>query len=201
MAHEVEEMFGHVPDDLDTFALASQIAQAEAKKYFIELTRRRKWHTGGILWWNLLDGWPQFSDAVVDYYLGKKLAYHYIRRVQQPVCLMLAEQGAQEGLPLIVGNDSSEDAHVRYRVQDAESAATVAEGDFTVPANQNWLLERVPVDPSQQRLYLIAWESNGTLLGNHYLAGDPPFDLAQYVRRLPAIAALERPFDPRTVAR
>ncbi|MGI6459653.1 MAG: glycoside hydrolase family 2 protein [Candidatus Hydrogenedentales bacterium] len=79
------------PSTLEAFVLASQIVQAEAKKYFIESTRQRKWRTSGILWWNLLDGWPQFSDAVVDYYFGKKLAYWYIRRVQPPVCVMLGD--------------------------------------------------------------------------------------------------------------
>src|SRR5690606_4639738 len=84
MANQIREYFGDVPDTLETFAVASQIVQAEAKKYFIESTRQRKWRTSGILWWNLIDGWPQFSVAVVDYYFGKKLAYWYIRRVQRP---------------------------------------------------------------------------------------------------------------------
>jgi beta-mannosidase len=51
--------------------LASQISQAEADKFFIELSRMRKWQRTGILWWNLRDGWPIISDAVVDYY-GRK---------------------------------------------------------------------------------------------------------------------------------
>ena len=72
MANQVRELFGVVPDDLETFALASQITQAEAKKYFIEMTRLRKWRTSGILWWNVIDGWPQFSDAVVDYYFERQ---------------------------------------------------------------------------------------------------------------------------------
>ena len=63
----MSKLFGAVPDDLETFALASQITQAEAKKFFIESTRLRKWRTSGILWWNVIDGWPQFSDAIVDY--------------------------------------------------------------------------------------------------------------------------------------
>ena len=46
---------------------------------------------GHNLWWNLLDGWPQVSDAVVDHYFCKKLAYNYIKRSQQPVCLMFDE--------------------------------------------------------------------------------------------------------------
>ncbi|GGI44239.1 hypothetical protein GCM10008018_06110 [Paenibacillus marchantiophytorum] len=84
MANQIKELFGAIPDSLEDFILASQISQAEAKKFFIEMTLLKKWRKTGILWWNMIDGWPQFSDAVVDYYYGTKLAFHYIRRVQQP---------------------------------------------------------------------------------------------------------------------
>ena len=60
----------------------------------------------GILWWNVIDGWPQFSDAIVDYYFGKKLAYHYIRRVQRPVCVIVGEPGPGKYLPVVVCNDT-----------------------------------------------------------------------------------------------
>ena len=201
LGHEVEELFGQVPDKLEAFALASQIAQAEANKFFIELMRMRKWHSGGILWWNLLDGWPEFSDAVVDYYFRKKLAYHYIRRVQQPVCMMIGEPGPDGSLPLVCGNDGRAGVEVSYRVWDAETDETAAEGTFASPPNQNWLLGRVPGVLSGDRLYLISWEVAGERFGNHYLAGEPPFALDRYAARLPQIAALERPFDAKKVAR
>ena len=38
-----------------------------------------------------MDGWPQFSDAIVDFYFNKKLAYYYIRRVPEPVGVMVDE--------------------------------------------------------------------------------------------------------------
>ncbi len=48
MANQIRELFGVIPDDLDAFALASQISQAEAKKFFIESTRlaqmAHQWH-------------------------------------------------------------------------------------------------------------------------------------------------------------
>ena len=121
-----------MPEDLETFALASQITQAEAKKFFIESTRLRKWHTSGILWWNVIDGWPQFSDAIVDYYFGKKLAYHYIRRAQRPVCLVIGEPGPGKYLPVVVSNDSYRPAQVRYQVWDAGGAETLADGEAQV---------------------------------------------------------------------
>jgi beta-mannosidase len=201
MANQIRELFGHIPEDLEHFALASQITQAEAKKFFIENTRLRKWATSGILWWNLLDGWPQFSDAVVDYYFGKKLAYHYIQRVQQPVCVLLGEAGTGKYLPVAVCNDSLQDAEVVYRVWDAESGETVLEGKVQVPANQNWQVERLRTFAGEQRLYLIEWQLDGKSFGNHALVGPPPFDLEQYRQWLSAIAALPRSFEADQVAR
>ena len=67
MASQVRLLFGSVPDILDDFAAASQASQAETLKFFVELFRAAKWRRTGIIWWNMADGWPQFSDAVVDY--------------------------------------------------------------------------------------------------------------------------------------
>ena len=201
MANQVLEMFGEIPADLDTFALASQITQAEAKKYFIESTRLRKWTTSGILWWNVIDGWPQFSDAIVDYYFGKKLAYEYIRRVQQPVCVVVGDAGVGKYLPVVVCNDTREAVSVSYRVWDAESRDALVEGTFTVPANQNWQVGRIRSFASNQRMILARWEVAGREFGNHYLTGGPSYSLAQYRAWLPALADLPRPFDSAAVAR
>jgi len=201
MANQVQELFGQVPDDLETFALASQITQAEAKKFFIEMTRLRKWRTSGILWWNVIDGWSQFSDAIVDYYFGVKLAYHYIRRAQQPVSVIIGEPGPGKRLPVIVGNDSRTDADVRYRVWDADSGETMAGGEFRSRANENWQVATLRTYASDQRLYLIEWEIGDRKFGSHYLAGTPPFQLARYQRVwLPAIAALPQAFEAARVA-
>jgi beta-mannosidase len=91
MLDQVHELFGITPENLEDFVLASQISQAEAKKFFIEMVRLGKWRRTGLLWWNVIDCWPQFSDAIVDYYFGRKLAYPYIKRVQKPVCIMIGE--------------------------------------------------------------------------------------------------------------
>ena len=84
-------VLGEQPKDLDRFIFASQAVQAEAMKFFIELWRMDKFNKTGIIWWNLRDGWPLISDAVVDYYNSKKLAYYYIRQVQKNACVMVGE--------------------------------------------------------------------------------------------------------------
>ena len=201
MANQIRELFGVIPDDLPTFALASQITQAEAKKFFIESTRQRKWQTSGILWWNLLDGWPQFSDAVVDYYFAPKLAYHYIWRVQRPVCVFVGEAGSGSGLPVVASNDTRQAAAVEYRIWDAATGKVSSEGHCNLPPNQNWQVARISTGGGKQRLWLIEWEVDGASFGNHYLAGVPPFSLEQYLDWLPFIAKLHRSFPVEAVAR
>ncbi|NLS76675.1 MAG: glycoside hydrolase family 2 [Chloroflexi bacterium] len=200
MVSQVREFFGLVPQSLEELALTSQISQAEAKKFFIELARQRKWYTSGILWWNVLDGWPQFSDAVVDYYHGVKLAYHYIRRVQAPICVMFAEPGRDKFLPVFIANDTRREAEVSYRVWDADSGEEVLSGTAQVAPNQNWQVGRARCYAGEQRLYLITWEVDGQSYGNHYLSGYPPFSLPQYRDWLKLIATLPRPFAADQVA-
>lgn len=193
VVRHVEVLFGSVPEDFGDFVLASQISQAEAFKYFIERTRLKKWRTTGILWWNLLEGWPQFSEALVDYYFEKKIAYHYVRRVQQPICLIMDEPAEWE-YPLVISNDSNTDAMVRYCVKDGESGEIYAEGEVLSRANENNQLMALTAVTGQKKLFLLEWEIGGQRFGNHYTAGYAPMDLAQYRRWLAEIERLERPF-------
>src|SRR5690606_21977057 len=66
MTNQVKILFGEVSDKLEDFIVASQIVQAEAMKYFVEFWRGDKPGRSGIIWWNVRDGWPILSDAVVD---------------------------------------------------------------------------------------------------------------------------------------
>jgi len=199
MANQVRELFGQVPETLEEFALASQITQAEAKKFFIESTRLRKWGTSGIIWWNVLDGWPQFSDAIVDYYFVKKLAFHFIKRVQAPVVVVVGEADEKGQHPVAVCNDSRLDADLSYRVWDAVSQVTLSQGQFTCPANQNWQLDRLDGSGGSQRMLLMQWTTGGQVYGSHYLMGKAPFALTDYRRWLGLIAALPGGFDAQKV--
>jgi len=160
----------------------------------------KKWQSTGLIWWNVMDGWPQLNAAVVDYYFNKKLAYYYIRRAQQPVCVMVDEPKNWH-VRVVVGNDSREDASGHYRVWDADSGETLLEGDYASKANENLEVGKIPVFHSGKRLFLIEWTANGKRYVNHYLQGMPPFSLSQYRLWLPKIAALQNDFDAANVGR
>ena len=178
MRKQVAEFFTTIPDDLESFAIASQIVQAEAFKFFIELFRAAKWRRTGILWWNLIDGWPQFSDAIVDYYFNRKLAYSYVRRCQRDVCVILDEPGdwVQK---VVLSNDTRFDKKIRCLITDLDTGETVFEGEFIACADRATVAGQIPYIRNRQRFFAIDWQ--GEAAGrNHYLAGQPPFELERY---------------------
>ncbi len=179
MAEKIEKMFGAVPDDLDEYILASQIAQAEAFKFFIEWWRIHKWNKTGILWWNLRDGWPIFSDAVVDFYNRKKLAYRYIRRVQTDVAAVVGEPDATGKHPVVVVNDTREAVTGTVRVQDVDTVAFLLEAAFSIDPNGRTEVGRIS-HPDGRAMWKTQLAAGRFQQSSHYLAGVPPFDLATY---------------------
>ena len=181
MEKQVRQLFGEVPSDPEEYVLASQISQAEAKKYFTERVRVARPQKSGIIWWNLLDGWPQMSDAVVDYYFNKKLAYAYIKRAQAPFVIAAGEI-QNWGIKLYACNDTRTQKCGHFSVRDAESGALQLEGDFTAAINTTTVIGKLPVYYSEHKMLIIEWEVNGVRGRNHYLCAYPPISLAQYRR-------------------
>lgn len=177
MAAQVQTLFGTIPDNLDDFILASQISQAEAVKYFIELFRLNEKRTG-IIWWNLIDGWPQFSDAVVDYYYEKKLAFYYIREIQQPLIVSIRETAGRE-LELTVCNSTPFPQTVRITLTDYTKGQILWEGALPADIGLTSAL-RLEYRPTEPKIYVIEWKWNQKNGLTHYLAGEPPFSLDMY---------------------
>jgi len=186
MARQVEQLFGTPPESLEDFVTASQITQAEAKKFFIEHMRLGKPEKNGILWWNLLDGWPQISDAVVDYYHDKKLAYHYIKNSQAPFAIM-ADEIDDWHQAIVASNDTLQEVTGTYTVRDGETNEVLLEGSFSAPSNTNVVLGRLPVMYSKHALLVMDWDTNLGKGHNHYVCGLPPLDFARYTKWLPLI--------------
>lgn len=199
MADQIYNLFGFRPKNLREFVLASQITQAEANKYFIELFRSAKWRKSGILWWNLIDGWPQFSDAVVDYYFSKKLAYYYIKRVQTDVCLMVTDP--EDGhCAVIAANDTLKRAAGSFKLWDADTGKILLKERFNVDVNVNKTLAKIKVNPNSQCMFLIDYNLGKQKFGNHYMLGKPPFSFRKYYQKwLKQISALPGRFDYRQV--
>ena len=166
MISQVERLFGSASADLGDFARQSQVSQAEAVKFFIERFRVEKGRRTGLLWWNIIDGWPQISDAVVDWYGVRKVAYGYIKRSQAPLCMMCAEP--KNGvLPLIASNDTQEDKTVTYVVENVVTGKKIVEGSFAVQANG--LAQVADLPEQKDGFYLIRWTDGKAEGVNHFV--------------------------------
>lgn len=183
---QVVTLFGKAEESLDDFTKQSQISQAEAKKYFIEKFRVGKWKRTGIIWWNLVDGWPQVSDAIVDYYYVKKLAYHYIKRSQQPVCLMFNEP--EDGkISLVASNDLPKSVEISYTVKrilaEAENCVVLS-GRTHLDADSVSVINQLPIAEGEKEFYLMEWEMDGKSYKNHYFTNIIDIDYAKYMAAL-----------------
>jgi len=166
MISHVERIFGSCEGSLEDFARMSQISQAEAKKYFIEYFRSEKWRKSGILWWNIIDGWPQVSDAVVDWYGTKKLAYSYIKASQAPLCLICREP-VDGKIELIAANDSRIAERGSFTVTNLADNTRLSEGSFSVEPDGKEIIATLP--ELYCGFYLIEWRTDKTEGRNHYV--------------------------------
>ena len=166
MTRQVERLFDSAEGDIESYALKSQISQAEAVKFFIEHFRIQKNYRWGILWWNIIDGWPQVSDAIVDWYGTKKLAYGYIKRSQQPFNVMCDEPDSDGNVSLYAINDRLTDITVDFTVTEALSGNVMAQGKVTVGANEKLKLGKFKEKNGEY--YIITWsgDEKGT---NHFV--------------------------------
>jgi len=185
MVNQIKEVFGECPMELEDFVTASQIVQAEAKKYFIEFWRMNKGERNGILWWNLRDGWPIISDAIVDYYGGKKLAYSYIKKAQTDVCVMVGDN-REKGHPVTIVNDTRKDQNVRISITDHDSGRTILKKKVSVKSNGKQVLGYLP-KVKKNELWLIEYEVDDVTFMNHYVAYNPPMDFEHYKSWLPVL--------------
>lgn len=179
MLKQVQAFFGAVPDSLDDFILASQITQAEAMKFFVEFWRQQKGRKRGILWWNLRDGWPVLSDAVVDYYLSKKLAFHYIQRVQRDVQAICCE--VRDGQhAVVVVNDTLQPVRGKLRVARIGQTSTLLDVPFQVAPNGVTKVGAIP-HPSATEMWTLAWQiDGGPAFRSHYLATNTTIQFGEY---------------------
>jgi beta-mannosidase len=173
------------------FVKASQIAQAEAKKYFVESARGpQSPRQSGVIWWNLIDGWPQISDAVVDYFFEKKLAYFYLRASQRPV-LVMAEEASGWTRRIMAINNSREHSALLVTVADIESGDILWMGPVAAGAGEATVVATLPIAVGRSRCLMMTWSAEGTAVSgaNHYVEFDGALELHRYLGWLPQIAA------------
>lgn len=189
MIKQMQDFFGIVPDDLDEFIAASQICQAEAMKFFVEFWRQNKGAKSGIVWWNLRDGWPILSDAIVDFYNNKKLAFRYIQRAQRNVQAICCEP--RDGRhAMVVVNDTRMPARGKLRVWRIGDGKPLAETQFRVQPNGVAKVGEL-THPATTEMWHYEWMTESfETWDNHYLAVTGPVDFGQYKQWMRAASLL-----------
>ena len=120
----------------------------------------------------------------MDYYYVKKLAYHYIKRSQNPLCLMFDEP--QDGKITLYGvNDRQTDAAVTYTVYNITGGGSeVLRGSAVIPANASVPVGQLAVGDEEKKFYLIEWTAGGKTYRNHFHTGLINVDYHAYLDAL-----------------
>lgn len=181
MREQAKTLFPGV-ENISDFITASQISQAEADKFFIERMRIKRNNCGGIIWWNIADGWPQVSDAVIDFYGVKKLAYDYIKRSQASVCIMGDEKDGVLSLYLV--NDTENSVKIEYSVKNLYSAKEVLKETATCDAFYSQKITEITLPVGDKSFYLFTWTYDGKKASNHFHTGVISLSLEKYLKAL-----------------
>ena len=170
-------------ENLTEFVKQAQVFQAEGFKFLIENCRINKWtKKTGILWWQMLNGWPQFDNGIVDYYFKKKLAYDFIKKSHQDICLMMNSQG--DDCNLYYSNDTPFDKSVDYSVVDLTTGSSVASGTAVASADSSGLIVSLSNLCTKQTTYKIIWKIDNKEYCNHFLYRNGLIDLTEYLEAL-----------------
>ncbi|MBO4491326.1 MAG: hypothetical protein J5944_08215 [Lentisphaeria bacterium] len=176
-----ERSFGGTPETFGELIEKSQIVHAEAMKTFVEMFRIHRGSKGGLMLWNLLDGWPQCSEALIDFYMERKKAFDYVKRAQQELCLILPEPVSWRAVPVMV-NDRGDAAAGSWRVLDLASGEVLAEGGYSVPSGGSCELKWFDHRPKSMQILLLEWDDGRETYYNHALLGTAPYDFDAYRR-------------------
>jgi beta-mannosidase len=112
---------------------------------------------------------------------GKKLAYYYIRRAQSQFSIAIDEP-YDWNLKICAINDTKKPVSFSYQVNCLSNGnELIAQGNSVIGADSVATLSKIPYSQSDKKFYIIKWSSDLGEGVNHYLAGNPPFDLKQYL--------------------
>ncbi len=86
----LEKYFGDCSQmGLQEYILRSQVLQAEIMRHIYDDLRARKFRCSGVLLWTLSDTYGINNWSVIDYYLGKRPVYYYLKRALAPFGLVM----------------------------------------------------------------------------------------------------------------
>ena len=143
---EIYDYLGAIADKLLGSALCPQdrimkrqYVQYEWIRMTLELYRRHKWFSSGLVYWMLDDCWPACGWALLDYYARPKAGWYGFRRTAQPLIASIDCRGGIYRLHVCSDAPGERRGHARLFLQPFQSPAPArtVETDFAVPANES----------------------------------------------------------------
>lgn len=181
MENHIKMGFGYLPDDYKEFTLLSQFIHAEGNKFFVENARNGKPYKTGLILWNLLDGWPQFSEALVDFYFDKKPGFTTVSRSYEPLLVTVFENNDSQ-YQINVINDTLKAQNVKCKVYDIDSKQVYFDGEISVDKNSSVKGAIFNDIYFEQKCLVIEFEYDGKKCINHFITGYPIYKKDDFVR-------------------
>ncbi len=175
------QVFAPLSKDLERLVLQSQYTQAEAYKTWIEHARASE-DIQGMLLWNLLDGWPQVSEAMVDYYFDKKPSFDFVKRAQRPVNVII-KQKSKGNLQVVVVNDGRMATSVNYEISCCGNV--VANGKLDILPDEKKIAQEIHTN-GESNFYQIKFWLEGEIFLSHYQENPTNLNLDVYLANITA---------------
>ena len=193
MERHIKLMFNYVPTDYKEFCKLSSYPHAEGFKFYLENSRFNRPYTTGMLLWNYLDGWPQFSEAFVDYYFNKKMGYSAIKRSFNPILAGIKEN-ENSRYDLVIDNQTLLNASVKYTVYDGLTNEVFADGETVVMKNSLKTVTTLSNIFFDKKLLIIKYEVDGKKYFNHFITGFPTYTVTQFDKWYDILNTLEKEY-------
>lgn len=189
--------------------LKMQMLHCEWIRFSLELFRRSKWFSSGILYWMYNDCWPAASGwSLVDYYARPKPAYYAFKRGARPFVLSITVKNGT--LRVFAGNDSLAELTGRGKLYlyNFKENKNLAEADFSFCVKANTAAEVFacpyrPWQDKQTRDTILLCEADSTqnfdrtlYIPQRYADMDIRYNDIEIVRENNAFIVTAREFTP-----
>ncbi len=125
-----EKFYGDFKDGEDRL-LKMRALQYEWVRYMVELYRRNREYTGGILFWMLNDCWPANSWSLIDYHMNPKGGWYAIKQASRPVMGSIYNEGDSHCCKIVSEADDERKGVAHIALWDVQGECPIQEN--TIP--------------------------------------------------------------------
>lgn len=143
--HEIfaQKLLGHFRNPQDRL-MKMQYIQYELVRKSMELYRREKWFSAGIVYWMLNDEWPASGWAMIDYYGVPKAGYYAFAQTAQPVVASVARKEGRYCVYICNDGVKEDEGTLTVRAENFAGKSHVWTCEFVSEANVSRVVMEIP---------------------------------------------------------